>query len=129
MSDETVIVRGTGAESQGAIFLAGPPLVKAATSEIITASELGGAEMHRRKSGVVDHAAANDEHAISMLRDIVARLNTEKGVDIDVAAPVPPRYDPAELTTPIAGTVSGLTAKPGQGVPEGVILLRLGEKA
>ncbi len=97
MSDETVIVRGKGEESQGAIFLAGPPLVKAATGEVITATELGGADTHGRKSGVVDHVAADDEHAIAILRDIVARLNTVKRVDIDVAAPVPPRFDPAEL--------------------------------
>jgi 3-methylcrotonyl-CoA carboxylase beta subunit len=97
MSDETVIVRGKGAESQGAIFLGGPPLVKAATGEVITATELGGADTHGRKSGVVDHIAADDAHAIAIIRDIVARLNTVKQVDIDVAAPVPPRYDPAEL--------------------------------
>jgi 3-methylcrotonyl-CoA carboxylase beta subunit len=97
MSDESVIVRGEGPESQGAIFLAGPPLVKAATGEVITATELGGAETHGRKSGVADHVAANDEHAIALLRDIVARLNTVKRVDIDVAAPVPPRFDPDEL--------------------------------
>ena len=97
MSDETVIVRGSGSESQGAIFLAGPPLVKAATGEVITATELGGADTHGRKSGVVDHVAANDEHAVAILRDIVARLNTVKRVDIDVATPVPPRFEPAEL--------------------------------
>ena len=97
MSDETVIVRGGGAESQGAIFLAGPPLVKAATGEVISATELGGADTHARRSGVVDHVAATDEHALSILRDIVARLNTRKQVDIDVAAPKPPRYSPEEL--------------------------------
>jgi 3-methylcrotonyl-CoA carboxylase beta subunit len=97
MSDETVIVRGAGPESQGAIFLAGPPLVKAATGEVITATELGGADTHGRVSGVADHVAANDEHAIAILRDIVARLNTVKHVDIDLAAPEPPRLDPAEL--------------------------------
>ncbi len=97
MSDETVIVRGKGAESQGAIFLAGPPLVKAATGEVITATELGGADTHGRKSGVVDHVAANDEHAIAIVRDIMARLNTVKRVDLDVAEPVPPRFDPEEI--------------------------------
>src|ERR1700722_16581392 len=97
MSDETVIVRGKGPESQGAIFLAGPPLVKAATGEIITATELGGADTHGRKSGVVDYVAVDDAHAIEILRDIVARLNMVKRIDIDVAAPVPPRFDPAEL--------------------------------
>jgi 3-methylcrotonyl-CoA carboxylase beta subunit len=97
MSDETIIVRGEGPESQGAIFLAGPPLVKAATGEVITATELGGAETHARKSGVVDHVALNDEHAIAIVRDIIARLNTIKRVDLDIASPVPPRFDPAEL--------------------------------
>jgi 3-methylcrotonyl-CoA carboxylase beta subunit len=97
MSDETVIVRGAGEESQGAIFLAGPPLVKAATGEVISATELGGADTHGRKSGVVDHVAADDAHAIEIVRDIVSRLNTTKTVDIEVKPPVPPKYDPAEL--------------------------------
>ena len=97
MSDEAVIVRGLGTESQGAIFLAGPPLVKAATGEIISATELGGADTHARRSGVVDHVAQTDEHALQIVRDIVSRLNTVKRVDIDVAEPVPPRYDAAEL--------------------------------
>ena len=92
MSDETVIVRG-----QGTIFLAGPPLVKAATGEIISAEELGGADMHARKSGLVDHVAANDEHALDIVRSIVGRLNGRKVVDIDLKDPVPPAYDPAEL--------------------------------
>ena len=69
MSDETVIVRG-----QGTIFLGGPPLVKAAIGEIVTAEELGGGEMHARRSGVVDHLAEDDEHALEILRDIVATL-------------------------------------------------------
>jgi 3-methylcrotonyl-CoA carboxylase beta subunit len=69
MSDESVIVRG-----QGTIFLAGPPLVKAATGEVISAEELGGADTHGRKSGVVDHVAENDEHALQIVRDIVATL-------------------------------------------------------
>ncbi|MDR3505544.1 MAG: carboxyl transferase domain-containing protein [Acidocella sp.] len=97
MSDEAVIVRGRGAESQGAIFLAGPPLVKAATGEVISATELGGADTHGRKSGVADHIAVDDEHALSIVRDIVARLNTRKNVDLDVAEPKPPRYAPEEL--------------------------------
>ena len=88
MSDETVIVR-----NQGTIFLAGPPLVKAATGEVISAEELGGGDLHARKSGVVDHLAENDEHALSIVRDIVARLNTVKQVDIDLADPVPPKLD------------------------------------
>ena len=70
MSDETVIVK-----NQGTIFLAGPPLVKAATGEIISAEELGGADTHARRSGVVDHVAENDEHALLIVRDIVGRLN------------------------------------------------------
>ena len=92
MSDESVIVR-----NQGTIFLAGPPLVKAATGEVISAEELGGAETHGRKSGVVDHVAENDEHALLIVRDIVATLNRPKTVDIEIAAPRAPKYDPAEL--------------------------------
>jgi 3-methylcrotonyl-CoA carboxylase beta subunit len=92
MADESVIVRG-----QGTIFLGGPPLVKAATGEVISAEELGGAETHGRKSGVVDHVAENDEHALAIVRDIVARLNTVKTVDLDIAEPVEPRLDPEEL--------------------------------
>jgi 3-methylcrotonyl-CoA carboxylase beta subunit len=97
MSDETIIVRGTGKESQGAIFLAGPPLVKAATGEVISATELGGADTHGRISGVADHIAADDHHAIEILRDIVSRLNTVKPAELDLAPPAPPRFDPAEL--------------------------------
>jgi 3-methylcrotonyl-CoA carboxylase beta subunit len=92
MSDESVIVRG-----QGTIFLAGPPLVKAATGEVISAEDLGGGDLHARKSGVVDHLAENDEHALAIVRDIVARLNTVKSVDLDLADPVPPKLDPEEL--------------------------------
>ena len=92
MSDETVIVRG-----QGTIFLAGPPLVKAATGEIISAEELGGADTHGRKSGVVDHVADDDEHALAIVRQIVATLNAPKVIDIDVRPPEPPKYDAAEL--------------------------------
>ncbi len=92
MSDETIIVRG-----QGTIFLGGPPLVKAATGEVISAEELGGADTHGRKSGVVDHVAANDEHALEIVRSIVANLNTVKQVGLDTRAPEPPAYDPAEL--------------------------------
>ncbi|WP_267397199.1 MULTISPECIES: carboxyl transferase domain-containing protein [unclassified Sphingomonas] len=92
MSDETVIVRG-----QGTIFLAGPPLVKAATGEVISAEELGGADTHARKSGVVDHVAENDEQALLIVRDIIATLNRPKVVDIEITAPRPPRHDPQEL--------------------------------
>jgi 3-methylcrotonyl-CoA carboxylase beta subunit len=92
MSDETVIVR-----NQGTIFLAGPPLVKAATGEVISAEQLGGAETHGRKSGVVDHVAENDSHALQIVRDIVGTLNRVKAVDIDIATPRPPRFDAAEI--------------------------------
>jgi 3-methylcrotonyl-CoA carboxylase beta subunit len=92
MSDETIIVR-----NQGTIFLAGPPLVKAATGEVISAEELGGAETHGRKSGVVDHVAANDEHALEIVRSIVARLNHEKVAGAVMAEPRAPAFDPQEL--------------------------------
>ncbi|MDP1738247.1 MAG: carboxyl transferase domain-containing protein [Caulobacter sp.] len=97
MSDETVIVRGAGEESQGTIFLAGPPLVKAATGEVISATDLGGADVHGRRSGVVDHVAANDEHALEIVRSIIGNLNTVKTVAMDVREPRPPAFDPAEL--------------------------------
>ncbi len=92
MSDETVIVR-----NQGTIFLGGPPLVKAATGEVISAEELGGADTHGRLSGVVDHVADDDAHALLILREIVGRLNTVKRVEIDLRPPVPPRLDPQDL--------------------------------
>jgi 3-methylcrotonyl-CoA carboxylase beta subunit len=90
MSDETVIVR-----NQGTIFLAGPPLVKAATGEVISAEDLGGAETHGRKSGVVDYVAENDEHALEIVRDIVGHLNSVKSVELDVREPREPAL-PAE---------------------------------
>ena len=92
MSDESIIVR-----KQGTIFLGGPPLVKAATGETVSAEELGGAEVHTRQSGVADHYALNDEHALEIVRNIVANLNTVKKVDIALREPRPPAYDPAEL--------------------------------
>ena len=92
MADESIIVR-----EQGTIFLAGPPLVKAATGEEVTAEELGGADVHTRISGVADHFAQNDEHALQLARDAVARLNHRKVVELDVTEPVPPKYDPREL--------------------------------
>ena len=92
MSDESVIVRG-----QGTIFLGGPPLVKAATGEVISAEELGGADTHGRRSGVVDHVAANDEHALQIVRQIVGRLNTTKRIDLSLAEPVAPAFDPQDL--------------------------------
>jgi 3-methylcrotonyl-CoA carboxylase beta subunit len=109
MSDETVIVR-----NQGTIFLAGPPLVKAATGEVISAEELGGADTHGRKSGVVDHVAENDEHALLIVREIVGtlgnisrpfvpsevegRVSTALDTNgVERQAPRPPKYDPADL--------------------------------
>ncbi|WP_333585771.1 carboxyl transferase domain-containing protein [Phenylobacterium sp.] len=92
MSDETVIVR-----DQGTIFLGGPPLVKAATGEVISAEELGGADTHGRRSGVVDHVAENDVHALLIVRAIIANLNTTKSVDLALAPPRPPAFDPQEL--------------------------------
>ncbi len=92
MSDETVIVR-----NQGTIFLAGPPLVKAATGEEITAEDLGGGDLHGRKSGVVDHVADDDAHALSIVRDIVSHLPKPRVPDINMAAPRPPRFAAEEL--------------------------------
>src|SRR6201996_479481 len=92
MSDETIIVRG-----QGTIFLGGPPLVKAATGEVISAEELGGADTHSRRSGVVDHVAADDEDALGLVRNIMPRLNTTKPADLDMAEARPPAFDPEEL--------------------------------
>jgi len=92
MSDETVIVR-----NQGTIFLAGPPLVKAATGEVVSAEDLGGADVHARVSGVADHYAMNDSHALGIARQIVANLNGVKRVAADLRPPKPPRFDPAEL--------------------------------
>ncbi|GAB3601777.1 carboxyl transferase domain-containing protein [Microbacterium aureliae] len=92
MSDETVIVR-----DQGTIFLGGPPLVKAAIGEVVTAEELGGGELHARRSGVVDHLADDDEHALEIVRDIVATLPPAAAPVWQVADPRPPAADPAEL--------------------------------
>jgi 3-methylcrotonyl-CoA carboxylase beta subunit len=92
MSDEAIIVKGTGT-----IFLGGPPLVKAATGEEVTAEELGGADVHTRISGVADHFAEDDEHALLILREIVATLNTRKQLNLDIRPPQEPLYDPAEL--------------------------------
>ncbi len=92
MSDESIIVR-----RQGTIFLGGPPLVKAATGEEVSAEDLGGAEVHARTSGVVDHYAHDDRHALAICRRIVAGLNRDKRPDVALRAPVPPVYDPAEL--------------------------------
>ena len=92
MSDETNIVR-----NQGTIFLGGPPLVKAATGEVVSAEELGGADVHVKKSGVADYYAENDRHALTLCRRIVANLNTKKGIDIPLAKPAEPKYEASEL--------------------------------
>ncbi len=92
MSDETIIVRG-----QGTIFLAGPPLVKAATGEEISAEELGGADTHGRRSGVVDHVAENDEHALTIVRDIVSTLAPPPAIDVNVRDPRPPKFAADDL--------------------------------
>ncbi len=92
MSDETVIVR-----NQGTIFLAGPPLVKAATGEVISAEDLGGGDLHGRKSGVVDHVAENDEHALTIVRDIVSTLGMPHDPRVNMAEPRAPKFDPEEL--------------------------------
>jgi len=92
MSDETIIVR-----KQGTIFLGGPPLVKAATGEVISAEDLGGADVHARQSGVADHYAMDDEHALFLARRIVGTLNTTKSHALDATEPREPEYDPDEL--------------------------------
>jgi 3-methylcrotonyl-CoA carboxylase beta subunit/propionyl-CoA carboxylase len=92
MSDETVIVKGTGT-----IFLGGPPLVKAATGEEVNAQELGGADVHTQISGVADYLAENDDHAIQLCRTIVSTLNTVKALPADRTTAEQPRYDPEEL--------------------------------
>ena len=92
MSDEAIIVRGNGT-----IFLGGPPLVKAATGEVVTAEDLGGADVHCRTSGVTDHYAQNDEHALAQARRVVANLNAVKNPDVSVLPVEDPLYSPDEL--------------------------------
>jgi len=92
MSDETIIVR-----EQGTIFLGGPPLVKAATGEVVDAETLGGADVHTSISGVADHYAENDAHALSIARDIVAHLNRSKEMPLVLRTPVEPKYPADEL--------------------------------
>jgi len=92
MSDETIIVR-----NQGTIFLGGPPLVKAATGEVVSAEELGGADVHAKKSGVADYYAENDRHALAICRGIVANLHARKASDLPLAKPAEPNYDVSEL--------------------------------
>ncbi|HMD34595.1 MAG TPA: carboxyl transferase domain-containing protein [Vicinamibacterales bacterium] len=103
MSDETIIVNGTGT-----IFLGGPPLVKAATGEEVTAEELGGADVHSRLSGVADYFAEDDEQALEMCRTIVSTLHIVKRLPGDMTAPEDPRYDPSE----IYGVVNADSRKP-----------------
>ncbi|SEA94615.1 carboxyl transferase domain-containing protein [Paraburkholderia sartisoli] len=88
MSDESIIVR-----NQGTIFLGGPPLVKAATGEVVSAEDLGGGDVHTRLSGVVDHLAQNDAHALAIARNIVGNLNCVKQPPVALREPTPPRYD------------------------------------
>src|SRR5918994_4189577 len=92
MSDEVVIVK-----EEGTIFLGGPPLVKPAAGEEVTAEERGGAEVHARTSGVADHLAENDEHAAALVRQIVANLNEEKRVTWTLTEPEEPLYDLQEI--------------------------------
>jgi 3-methylcrotonyl-CoA carboxylase beta subunit len=103
MSDESIIVR-----NQGTIFLGGPPLVKAATGEEVSAEDLGGGDVHTRLSGVVDHLAANDQHALQLARDAVARLNLRKPQTVVLQPAREPLYDPAELN----GIIPADTRKP-----------------
>jgi 3-methylcrotonyl-CoA carboxylase beta subunit len=103
MSDETIIVR-----NQGTIFLGGPPLVKAATGEEVTAEELGGGDVHTRISGVADHLAENDAHALHLARRIVGNLNAVKRVGLDVQPAVAPLFDAEELY----GVIPSDTRKP-----------------
>ena len=92
MSDETIIVR-----KQGTIFLGGPPLVKAATGEVVSAEDLGGADVHARKSGVADHYAGDDNHALAIARRVVANFNRRKQIDIEMLPPREPNYPVEDL--------------------------------
>src|SRR3990172_5080451 len=92
MSDEAVIVKGTGT-----IFLGGPPLVKAATGEDVSAEELGGADVHTRLSGVADYLAENDDHALEQARSIIASLDDGRERMTNRIAPEEPHYDPREI--------------------------------
>jgi 3-methylcrotonyl-CoA carboxylase beta subunit len=103
MSDETIIVK-----NQGTIFLGGPPLVKAATGEIVSAEDLGGGDVHTRLSGVADHLAQNDMHALALARQAVATLNRAKEPSVQVREPRPPKYEARE----VYGVVPTDTRKP-----------------
>ena len=103
MSDETIIVK-----NQGTIFLGGPPLVKAAIGEIVSAEDLGGGDVHTRLSGVADHLAQNDAHALALARQAVASLNRSKRVEQTLRTPLPPLYEASELY----GVIPADTRKP-----------------
>jgi 3-methylcrotonyl-CoA carboxylase beta subunit len=103
MSDESIIVK-----NQGTIFLGGPPLVKAATGEVVSAEDLGGGDVHTRLSGVVDHLAQDDHHALSIARNIVGHLNRSKPVSVQLRESAEPKYDPRE----IYGVIPTDTRKP-----------------
>ncbi|TKB43091.1 carboxyl transferase domain-containing protein [Thalassotalea mangrovi] len=92
MADESIIVK-----EQGTIFLAGPPLVKAATGEVVSAEELGGADVHCRTSGVADHYAQNDQHALQLVRQAVGNLNRKKPAQLDIRSPQEPLYDRSDI--------------------------------
>ena len=104
MADESVIVKGTGT-----VFLGGPPLVKAATGEIVDPQALGGADVRCRRSGVTDHLANNDQHALAIARDIVKNLNWKKQCPVTITAPEEPQFScddmhaivPANTKTPL----------------------------
>ncbi len=103
MSDEAIIVR-----NQGTIFLGGPPLVKAATGEVVSAEDLGGGDVHTRLSGVADHLAQDDAHALALARRAIANLNRVKTPQLDIIEPCDPAYDPNELY----GVIPADTRKP-----------------
>jgi 3-methylcrotonyl-CoA carboxylase beta subunit len=103
MSDESIIVK-----NQGTIFLGGPPLVKAATGEVVSAEDLGGGDVHTRLSGVVDHLAQDDHHALSIARNIVGHLNRSKASQLQLRESVEPKYDTRE----IYGFIPADTRKP-----------------
>jgi 3-methylcrotonyl-CoA carboxylase beta subunit len=92
MSDETIIVK-----NQGTIFLGGPPLVKAATGEVVSAEDLGGGDVHTRLSGVADHLAQNDAHALALARQAVGSLNRKKNIELQLREPAAPLYDSQEI--------------------------------
>ncbi len=100
MADESIIV-----QNQGTIFLGGPPLVKAATGEVVSAEDLGGGDVHARTSGVVDHLARDDAHALSIARDIVANLNRDKKVPVKTRESIEPLYSPDEIAGVIPADV------------------------